>query len=182
MNFWKNIALTALCVLPLQSQAASIDVLSYYGTDSTAFDVTNNTGTTLNELVLDLTSWVPDSSDYTITVDEGHWLETGITTDSRHTFAPEFSIKNWEDGDILPISFLFDTTSTDSIFYGLDMSSLGTVSIANALTGLSELGTPYPVDLAMPNISAVPLPAAAWLFLTGLAGMFGMSYRNKRKA
>ena len=43
----------------------------------------------------------------------------------------------------------------------------------------SQCGSDYTLTLSGANVSAVPLPAAAWLFLTAIAGLFGVK-RLKR--
>lgn len=51
----------------------------------------------------------------------------------------------------------------------------------NILTpGVTANAGSYIVDNTLPAFSAVPVPAAAWLFGSGLIGLIGLSRRNKR--
>lgn len=181
--------LAASSVLPMKEANASfIDVTESYGVNLTALRALNNTGTDLDELILDLSSWAPNSDFYTLNVGDFAWAETGDTNDTYHTFAPYFSLDNWNNGLSLGIRIYYDVTSADSVFYGLDMSSFETIDIAGALTGINAGNDYYPTSLALPNYSAVdektpspvPLPPSAYLMLTGLAGL-GFASRKKTK-
>ena len=46
--------------------------------------------------------------------------------------------------------------------------------------GITANAGSYIVDNTLPAFSAVPVPAAAWLFGSGLIGLIGLSRRNKR--
>ncbi len=47
--------------------------------------------------------------------------------------------------------------------------------------GLGDVGTPGAAGSFTPSVSPVPVPAAAWLFSSGLAGVIGLGRRRKVK-
>ena len=53
---------------------------------------------------------------------------------------------------------------------------------ASFIYGLSDIGTPGSAGLFSPSATPVPVPAAAWLFSSGLAGLIGLGRRRKVKA
>ncbi len=80
--------------------------------------------------------------------------------------------------------------SYSSGFVGLGRSTelLGDIMIeanygltdSSSTYGLGDIGTPGEAGAYTP--SPVPLPAAVWLFASGLAGLIGISRRNKSKS
>lgn len=82
-------------------------------------------------------------------------------------------------------SFSFDSATmaglTDSIVYG-DCTANGLMMAGQmCMTGHSAGGTmnAVPSSLNISQVSAVPVPAAAWLFGSALAGMLGASRRKR---
>lgn len=68
---------------------------------------------------------------------------------------------------------------------GQTMNELNYALTDNLLSyGLGDIGTPGAAGLFTPEAatSPVPVPAAAWLFSSGLAGMLGISRRKKSKS
>ena len=66
---------------------------------------------------------------------------------------------------------------------GLPMNELNYTQTDAALTyGLGDIGTPGAAGSFTPAPSPVPVPAAVWLFGSGLAGLLGVSRRSKAKA
>lgn len=75
------------------------------------------------------------------------------------------------------------TGFTDFSFSGTDFNvDLTTLQAAGyeGFINTASLNSSYSVDALNVSISAVPLPAAAWLFGTGLVGLFGISRRRVR--
>lgn len=76
------------------------------------------------------------------------------------------------------------TSFTDFSFSGTDFDvDLTTLQAAGyeGFISTDSLNTFYTVDslnVSISGVSAVPLPAAAWLFGTGLVGLFGISRRR----
>ncbi len=77
-----------------------------------------------------------------------------------------------DNGDYLYTSVYFDNTST----------SRDAIAVIDAATGLvvDKFYTEGASNLhGLAYVSTVPLPAAVWLFLSGFAGLLGLSYRRK---
>lgn len=90
-------------------------------------------------------------------------------------------------------------TSTPVTFYmglqtvaGVNGNASATVNASNSLSfdpnnfldirtdGVTANAGPYLVDNSLPAFSVVPVPAAAWLFGSGLIGLIGLARRNNR--
>lgn len=59
-----------------------------------------------------------------------------------------------------------------------------TIAFADGLTGFSGPGA-IQIDVSYPEAvgaTVVPLPAAAWMMISGLAAMGGLSYRQRQRA
>ena len=89
----------------------------------------------------------------------------------------------------IPLTFAM-TLQTAALVNG---SGSATVNASNSLTfnpdNFFDIRTPgvtanagsYIVDNTLPAVSAVPVPAAVWLFGSGLIGLIGLARRNKNK-
>ena len=88
--------------------------------------------------------------------------------------------------DIDGMEFLVDATGKpgDGGYAMLDLSSLGNPiqTIVFSAKSLEELRDDYTNDYAFAaaSVSAVPIPAAAWLFGTALLGLIGFGKRRSR--
>ena len=103
----------------MKANSALINCTNSFGTDNATFSCLNNTGLPSNGIEIDLTSlYGNNNSDYSISIDNNNWLETGDNSDGLYTFNPEFSAFNWENADNLLGLITFDTTSQSSRFYG----------------------------------------------------------------
>lgn len=79
-----------------------------------------------------------------------------------------------DDGNFLYTSVRYDTYST-----GRDAVAVIDASNGSVLTTLS---TPGATDLhGVLYVSAIPVPAAVWLFGSGLLGLVGVAHREKKK-
>ena len=69
------------------------------------------------------------------------------------------------------------------IMYGLTSSSQGTLYSFDTSTGVSTyVGDPsFGYSSGLANISPVPLPAAAWLFISAIAGLAGAKRLSRSK-
>ena len=61
-----------------------------------------------------------------------------------------------------------------------ELIALGTYGFtdSNQIFGDGDIGTPGFAGSYLPAVSAVPLPASAWLFVSGLLGLMGFSRRQ----
>ena len=62
------------------------------------------------------------------------------------------------------------------------MASNYALTDGGLIYGLGDIGTPGAAGSFTPSPSAVPLPAAVWLFASGLAGLIGIGRKNKDKS
>ena len=77
----------------------------------------------------------------------------------------------------------FGTAGISVEITGLPMNELNYALTEGSLTyGLGDIGTPGSAGSFIPEPSPVPVPAAVWLFSSGLAGLVGISRRRKIKA
>jgi hypothetical protein len=82
----------------------------------------------------------------------------------------------------LDYSAEFDTAGISMELTGQGMTELDYTLTDNALTyGLGDIGTPGVTGSFIPTASPVPVPAAAWLFASGLVGLAGIGRRHKNK-
>ena len=74
----------------------------------------------------------------------------------------------------------FGTAGISVELTGLPMNALNYALTGESLIyGLGDIGTPGAAGSFIPEPSPVPVPAAAWLFSSGLAGLIGVSRRRK---
>lgn len=69
------------------------------------------------------------------------------------------------------------TISLDVAFSGYSFGS--SIWLIGANSGISNLGVASSTMYAVPSLSNVPLPAAFWLFGSGLVGLIGITRRKK---
>lgn len=82
-------------------------------------------------------------------------------------------------GEVVTIS-----TMIDAYVYGnTDFGTIETDFMSQYVGGKAFAGDPNGLSISgfgiTPTVSAVPLPASAWFFATGLLGLFGMAKRKK---
>jgi len=77
----------------------------------------------------------------------------------------------------------FDVIGSDGASVTLNATSFGTQSFGTTFTGLTSFTLEYDISAQATfdniNFTAVPVPAAAWLFGSGLLGLIGISRRKK---
>ena len=87
----------------------------------------------------------------------------------------EVSLESVPALDLLqPDSFLLATLMFDGIALGTSQLGFGTVVLSDAFGG----SIPNPT-LVPANLTVVPVPAAVWLFGSGLLGLVGIARRKK---
>jgi len=72
-----------------------------------------------------------------------------------------------------PNDFVLGTFNFDTLSYGTSALDISVIGLAGAL------GLPLDAELRSGSVSVVPVPAAIWLFGTGLIGLIGFSKRRK---
>ena len=101
-----------------------------------------------------------------------------------------FSLGNTDDeiifsdsmGELLRLNYLdgFDAPGRSRELLGLDMiESNYSLTDTSLIYGMGDIGTPGSAGSFTP--APVPLPAAVWLFSTGLAGLIGIARRRKTR-
>lgn len=92
--------------------------------------------------------------------------------------------------DGIAVSALPSTVTGDFIFATIQFQAVG-LSGTNSSLGLTEFaGNPWasggsnitPLDFVNGNVSIVPVPAAVWLFGSGLLGLIGLARRERFQA
>ena len=86
--------------------------------------------------------------------------------------------------DLLRLDYTggFGTAGISVELTGLPMDELHYSLTDGLLTyGLGDIGTPGAAGSFIPEPSPVPVPAAVWLFSSGLAGLIGVSRRRRAK-
>jgi hypothetical protein len=105
------------------------------------------------------------------------------------TLAYEFAGDNLVDNKSVFITSGSDVNAADSITFDLDpgmdfyvIASMGAESKNGFVDGWNTLTMSFDNDTALvaASVSAVPVPAAVWLFGSGLLGLMGISRRSKR--
>ena len=73
-----------------------------------------------------------------------------------------------------------EPTVSDNVFpnYGLQVAAVHNNVPNRVLENLSD--HPHGCCKAMTSAQSVPLPAAAWLFMSGLAGLIRLAHRRKK--
>jgi len=125
--------------------------------------------------------WYGDSGEYTnITLGSSMLFEsyswTGGTTNSLSYI--EESMFDAVDGQLMTID---SPTQWDvSLFY----SSIAAATMdgdGNGIPGIEITDTFWPADTVIDiQLQAVPVPAAVWLFASGLFGLLGIAFKRKR--
>jgi hypothetical protein len=72
------------------------------------------------------------------------------------------------------LDFLFNTSAVGDYTGSLFLASIG-----HNISGYSGALDGMTINFKGSVVSAVPVPAAAWLFLTGMVGLLGFGRRNK---
>jgi len=150
-----------------------------FGEGFGSFSFTGATGTPTQTLIQTI-----NLSDNYIEIDSNN-IESifSVQLQSRSTDQAIVDVTYLDDNGVILDTYTFiDTINVNSFDWNLysDTRSLstGTRSIEILLTttrsfGISSDGFIDDVSLQLKNVSAVPLPAAAWLFGSGLIGLFG---------
>ncbi len=111
-------------------------------------------------------------------------INFGFKIFAPHTYTLTGSTSVTNGGSVL-ISFDSSTfTEVDGTFSLSGTLAAGTYNFdASSIAALGNIGTvsaDYNFELQLNEISAVPVPAAVWLFASGLIGLFGFSrYKYK---
>jgi len=114
-----------------------------------------------------------------ISIDENVWnLGAGISTgtiDNVLGTVNGISVNAWSDviGDFTVASVTFQAIGSG--ISGLSLSEWGT----NPWASGGSLINPDYVNASVTAVSAVPVPAAVWLFCSGLTGLIGFAKRKK---
>lgn len=175
-----TVAISAL-VLSTSVNAEIIQDIQYQTTDGQLFthnltgEISNGTGATLTtHLRGDFHSLGQYNENFSISIDGfSRWSEAGYGI-----FA---GIYNITEHSINDVEFFVDTNLEASMFSSLmsDSVAIVTVDFGAGVDNFAELSFSE-VTLSYNNqVSNVPVPAAVWLFGSGLLGLVGVARRKK---
>lgn len=160
---------------PNYNASLIIDGINVFNSNRSLITLTNDTTQALGAIPQYLTdigfpSTLPGPTD-------GLWM-AGYS--AGHTFNPqhsglEFSIDFFDfSGNLLTANDVIPTTAPD--LNNVDIAILNILQYENGVLQFEAAG------IVVNNISIVPIPAAAWLFGSGLIVLIGFSRREKIKA
>jgi hypothetical protein len=151
-----------------QDATATIKNFTYNGTllsvGSTAGDGSTVTGTLPGSVIIANTNGI---NDYNHGITFGSLLSFTVVLDGPAVTAPNYGT----DGSLFSLAVFQDELGANPLFtptgtmLTIDLNPDGT---ARALTATSEM-----------NVTSAPIPAAAWLFGSGLMGLVGLRRRKK---
>ncbi|OAI02784.1 VPLPA-CTERM sorting domain-containing protein [Methylomonas methanica] len=174
--------------LSTASLEASAGLVSF---TSTEFQQTESGQTftfTINDApladLIDGTFLIHARGDYTINsqppevisvkIEDGNYFDQDVGATNANSTVTNPDLVEWSESFLLPGDELFSWTQDHKIIITLALSPDVTFDL-NAIQG----GNPFVQATISYTTSAVPLPAATWLFLSGLIGMLG--YGKQRK-
>jgi len=171
--------------------AGTLPVITDYNVGNIGIRVNNNTVANSNKISYDLNPYFQSPDDFSFNFGEFGYGEIGNKNDFNFEFKKGFLGSPIVSGDNFDATISFDTLSVDSIFYGADISSLPRITLADAVTMFSASGQILGKgDIELPDISqfyvkqgqvsAVPVPAAAWLFAPALLGLVGLRRKQRQ--
>ena len=187
----KKMAIMVLLMgLSLNNVAASVQAIGHYETTTAGFALTTNDGSVTNleiETFLGVTGLegVEGSAvKGSLNILKGEifsfdWIFTPAWTSSSSMDYDDFSFVNLKLGTMEVFKILAkasDTNKSDLFEWTATESGLLNFGI-----GIMDLGdNTEDSSLTISKLNSVPLPAAAWFFLTGLLGLAG--FKQKRSA
>jgi hypothetical protein len=171
--------------------AGTLPVKTQYTPSVIGIKVNNNTVAYSNKISYDLNSYFQSPDDFSFNFGEFGYNPIGNLNDFNFEFEQGYLGSPIVSGDNFDATISFDTLSVDSIFYGVDISSLPRITLADAVTMYNAGGqTIGKGDLELPDISqfyvkqgqvsAVHVPAAAWLFAPALLGLVGLRRKQRQ--
>jgi hypothetical protein len=161
MKILKTLALAALLAAPVVSEASATD----YGLMPPDFTQSFSSGSLIG----------PFSDTYTFRL--FFPFDRQITVDVTHIGLPIFDLSASLDG----VALTFSGNPSFGILFGVvPLTPLPLFPHTLTVSGFSFFpGNSYTGFITVSEVSAVPLPAGVWLFMSGL---LGWAYTGKRKA
>jgi hypothetical protein len=141
----------------------NVDIYGFAVGNDTAVDAYDNSGNFWEALVIDQVAW-----------DAGYSIEIGIDTQTIGLFSDLFAGYNQaviyaSNNSFEPNPVVAGATASGFEFYTMFLSSPFVTFDQNFNMIDQGMAT---------HVSAVPVPAAAWLFISGLIGLVGVSRRK----
>ena len=89
---------------------------------------------------------------------------------------------NVVDGGFVDMSSFFANWNGNDIYQGNSLASVSLISGGYQIAWQAAATGPYPANTYWTiGIAVVPLPAASWLMLSGVAGLAGVAHRRKKQ-
>jgi len=205
----KSRLLGAVCALLIISFDASANLVTNSGFESGAHTSTNTTTLAVGSTAMDgwtvtddLIAWIGPVNPYLLSANEGSYfldltdfatgapfggVSQSITTDVGRSYVFSFDLgssNNWGRPSAIEASAAGSSNIFTSSTVGgpSDWDRFSMVFTANSVTTTIFLkgvtGSQY-IGLDNVSVSAAPIPAAVWLFGSGLLGLVGIARRKK---